>query len=150
MRTSVDHGSSCVVRYFGRAGGRRGGNQVFHNLRSRSRHAAADGRILQSLVSVHTILRLLNSNGVLHAILWIQPESWGRLEAGTERNKNVLRHVARLHAHGLGAGPVAFHVKRWIIKCLLNVNIHSTRKMTELVGEVFADRKICMVVYPGY
>src|SRR5256885_3173668 len=103
-----------------------------------SRHTAADGSILERLVRVHAILRLLHRDGVLHAIFRIQPESRRGLEAGAERNKNVLCDVARLHANGLGTGPIDFHIERGVIKGLLNVDIHRTGNATELVREFFS------------
>src|SRR2546429_7414171 len=101
--------------------------------------AAADGSILQSLIVFHAILRLLHRDVVLHAIFRIQPESRSRLEARAERDKNVLRHVARLHAHGLRAGAVDLHEQRGVVKGLLNVNIHGTANVTEFAGEFFPD-----------
>src|SRR5712692_3985053 len=148
-RVDVDHRLRGVVRDFRGPGGRRGGDQVSENLRPRTRHAAADGSILQRLVGVHAILRLLHRNGILHAVFRIQPESRGSLKAGAERNKNVLRHVARLHANGLGAGPVDFHIERRIIKGLLNVDIYRAGNVTELAGEFFPDKIISALIHAG-
>jgi len=50
-----------------------------------------------------------------------------------------LRDVARLHADGLSAGTVDFHIERGVIKGLLNVDIHRAGNVTELVCEFFPD-----------
>src|SRR5713226_7926768 len=146
-RVHVDHRLRGVVRDFRGPGGRRGGDQVSQNLRPRTRHAAANGSILQRLVGVHAILRFLHRDGVFHAVFWIQPESRSGLEAGAERNKNVLRDVARLHAHGLRARTVDFHVERGVVKSLLNVDIHGAGNVPELAGEFFPDQVISALVH---
>src|SRR5438876_7617722 len=148
-RVDVDHRLCSVVRNFRGPGDRRRGDQVSQNLGPRTRSAAADGSILQSLIVFHAILRLLHRDVVLHAIFRIQPESRGGLEAGAKRDKNVLRHVARLHAHGLRAGPVNFHKERGVVKGLLNVDIHGTRNVTEFAREFLPHQIISALVHAG-
>ena len=60
-----------------------------------------------------------------------------------------MRHVARLHAHGLRAGPVNFHKERGVVKGLLNVDIHCTRNVTEFAREFLPDQIISALVHAG-
>ena len=60
-----------------------------------------------------------------------------------------MRDVARLHAQRLGPCAIYLHKQRGIVKCLVNVDVHSARNMTHLGGKFFADEIILPLVDPG-
>src|SRR5262249_12506785 len=74
-----------------------------------------------------------------HAVPWIQPEIWSRLKTRRERDKDVLRNIACLHAYKLCPCPVNVHEQRRRVERLLDVNIHGAGNVTNFVRQLQAD-----------
>ena len=84
------------MRDGGRAGDGGGVHQIAEYLRGSAGKTAVDGSVLEFLVVIHAVLRCLDGNGVADTVLGIQPEVRRGLEAGGERDQNVLGDIAGL------------------------------------------------------
>ena len=145
----VDHRLRVVVRHRRGARGGSGGHQISKNLRSRTRGAGVDGSILQRLIRINAILRRLHGDIVVDAVFGIEPERRRGLKTGAERDENVLRNVASLHAHGLRACTVNIHVERRRIKSLLDVNVHGAGNVAHLRSKFLCHRVVTLLVRAG-
>src|SRR5262249_62216489 len=100
----------------------------------------------QGLQAVHAVLRRLDGDVVTDTIFWIEPETGSRLEAGTERDKNVLGDVARLQPDVLCACAVDIEVKRGRVKGLLYMNVDSARNVAQISREFFREQIVALLV----
>ena len=91
------------------------------------------GRVLQRLISVHAILRRLHRDVVANAVFRIQPESRRGLEAGAERDEQVLGYVLGLQAQGLNACAVDIHMQRRLVEGLLHMDVRGTGNVAQLI-----------------
>src|SRR5579885_3458171 len=143
----VNHGEDVVVGDFRRAGGRAGSHQISQNLRVRAGEAAADGCVLEGGERIHAVLRSLHRDLIADSVCRIEPEGRSRLKAGTERDEDILRHVASLHAEGLRARAVHVHVKSGFVEGLLDVDVHSAREVANFGGKFLSDGEVARLVH---
>src|SRR5215470_1814863 len=114
-------------------------DEVSQNLRASAGGRAVNRSVLQGLQIVHAILWRLHRDAVADTVFRIEPETRRSLEAGAERDENVLRDVARLQADVLGASAVDVEVERWCIESLLDVNINCAGNVTHFARKFFSE-----------
>ena len=108
-----------------------------------------DRRVEQRLIGVNAILRRLNGDVVADAVFGIEPEGRSGLEAGAQRDEQVLRDVFRLQADGLRAGAIDVEVQRGFVERLLNVDIDGAGDVAQLGGHFLCYGEIAVCVDAG-
>src|SRR3954447_10591179 len=101
-----------------------------------------DGRSLQCLEGVDSILRALNNHLVVHSVLRVEPLVRCGLATPGERDQHAVRDITLLKPNPLSFVSVNVHLDRGIRDPLVDVNIHSTGNSLDLAQKVFCDLKV--------